>query len=621
MTGSRWRWTLLGVAIVAVALLIASALVRGCTSGPEAQPTLAEDPPTGAVLVDLEDDAGGGLRAQVAARLAEAIAPFDWPGGEAGLGQLLSADAQLYRLTPPPSERAEVLAFLTGRTGVEAVELERVWSLPEGSPQGIPLDTAVTNEVEPSRGPRRFVPDDPYFVHQWNLEQIGMPVAWTHTRGAGITVAVVDTGVLYRTAGRFVQVPDLGRTEMVDGYDFVDGDAFPDDEHGHGTHVAGTVAQSTDNGLGVAGVAFGARLMPVRVLDGGGAGRWGAVAAGIRWAADHGADVINLSLGGGTPSRVIQRAIVHAHERGVVVVAAAGNTGQGRVGYPAAHEHVIAVGAVRCDETLTRYSSYGEALDIAAPGGDLTVDQNGDGLPDGILQNTMVGRDPARHDYLALQGTSMASPHVAAAAALVRALGVRDPDAVEAVLTATAKDRGDPLHYGAGTLRVDEAVARASRGRAGLDAVAAVALCLLLLAGPARRRRLGVSVAGSAAAAFLLAGGLALAPWSWAGGPWLDAAVRTLSLPGLLGDPHPSLAPLALSALPALAAAGLLLGVRRAGTVVAGVAFAVAGCLLVEAFVPRAWFGPWPGLLVGPWLLANAALAAWLGRASALRSF
>src|SRR5688500_7819088 len=156
-----------------------------------------------------------------------------------------------------------------------------------------------------------------------------MPEAWTLSRGRGTVVAIIDTGVLFRDHERARRAPDLAGTRFVEGYDFVSNDASPDDEHGHGTHVAGTVAQTTDNNLGVAGVAPDAAIMPIRVLDRHGPGNCGGIPAGIRWAADHGAHVINMSLGGGSPSRTVQNAIDYAHSKGVTVVAAAGNSGRG----------------------------------------------------------------------------------------------------------------------------------------------------------------------------------------------------------------------------------------------------------------------------------------------------
>ncbi|HJK92783.1 MAG TPA: S8 family peptidase, partial [Polyangiaceae bacterium LLY-WYZ-15_(1-7)] len=456
------RWSALLVALALVGATVASLAVRQDEPAPEAEPTLAADPATGAVLIDLGDDLDASERDVIEDLVHDAIAPYAWPEGDAALGETLSESAQLFRITPPASELGDLRDALGGLEDVEALEAEREWSLPPSAEAfAIGELAAVDEEPDSARGPYR--PNDPYYKHQWHLDQIQMPGAWQRSQGQGVVVAVIDTGVAYADAGRFRQAPDLKQTRMVAGRDFVDRDDRPFDEHGHGTHVAGTVAQSTNNGVGVAGVAPQAAIMPIRVLDRRGAGSWGNVAAGIRWAADHGADVINLSLGGGTPSRAIANAIAHAHRKGVVVVAAAGNTGRGRVQYPAAHRYAFAVGAVRYDETLSFYSSYGRHLDVVAPGGDLRVDQNGDGLPDGVLQNTIVRGNVGRHDYLAFQGTSMAAPHVAGAAALLKASGVSDPSAVQRLLRDTAKSKSDTRRYGAGLIQADDALRAGTR--------------------------------------------------------------------------------------------------------------------------------------------------------------
>ncbi len=289
-----------------------------------------------------------------------------------------------------------------------------------------------------------MVPNDPYYGLQWHLDNsvyggIHTEEAWDISTGSGVTVAVVDTGITRGT--------DLADTCFVAGYDFVNDDAFPTDDNGHGTHVAGTVAQSTNNGIGVAGVAYGACLMPVKVLGSTGSGTYADVADGIYFAANNGAQVINLSLGGSAPSDTLEAAVTHAYANGVTVVAAAGNDSSSVISYPAAYDaYVIAVGATRYDETLAYYSNYGPGLDLVAPGGDVTVDQNGDGYGDGVLQQTFqrTGRSGrVTWGYYFFQGTSMAAPHVAGVAALVIANGnAITPNDVRAVLQETAEDLG-----------------------------------------------------------------------------------------------------------------------------------------------------------------------------------
>jgi serine protease len=296
-----------------------------------------------------------------------------------------------------------------------------------------------------------FVPNDPLYSQQWNLRAIRMPEAWEISQGEGVTVAVVDTGV--------TRVPDLAQTEFVKGYDFVDDDEDPTDLNGHGTHVAGTLAQSTNNALGVAGVAFKAKIMPVRVLDANGFGSLSDVVEGIRYAVDHGATVINLSLGSRASARLMEEAVAYAHSKGVTVVAAAGNENSSQVSYPARYPHVIAVSATGPDGTKAPYSNYGVGVDIAAPGGAKTPEH-----PEyGILQQTINRRNPDEPVFAYFQGTSMAAPHVAGVAALIQAQGIKDPDKVEAILKMSAAPvPGDKQNfYGAGLLDAARALARA----------------------------------------------------------------------------------------------------------------------------------------------------------------
>lgn len=305
-----------------------------------------------------------------------------------------------------------------------------------------------------------YFPNDPYFSYQWNFgapEQhgIGMTTAWDITQGSpDVVVAIVDTGIAYETYNNYVVAPDLSGVVFLTGYDFVNNDSHPNDDNSHGTHVAGTVAQRTGNGMGTAGVAFQTALMPVKVLDKSGSGTYSNIAKGIRYAAEHGAQVINLSLGGSVPSATLEDALAFAYNKGVTIVAAAGNDGLGTISYPAAYDdYVIAVGATRYDGNRAYYSNYGSSLDLMAPGGDLTVDQNGDGVGDGILQNTFDPntKNPKTFGYWLFQGTSMASPHVAGAAALLIAHGTaHSPDEIRFVLQETARDLGTTAGWEAG---------------------------------------------------------------------------------------------------------------------------------------------------------------------------
>ncbi len=298
-----------------------------------------------------------------------------------------------------------------------------------------------------------FTPNDPYYKYQWHLDNLGtggirMQSAWDVNAGgsASVVVAIVDTGVAYEDFGTtFKQAPDLAQTTFVPGYDFVANDAHPNDENSHGTHVTGTVAQSTNNGLGTAGVAFKTAIMPVRVLDKNGSGTYTNIADGIYFATDHGAQVISMSLGG-PASVTMENAVKYAYDHGVTVVAASGNDGPtGTPSYPAAYDaYVIAVAATRYDEAVSPYSTRGSYVDVAAPGGDTSVDQNGDGYGDGVLQQTFNPntKNPSDFGYWFFQGTSMATPHVSGVAALLIAKGLTGPDTVRAAIEKTARDRG-----------------------------------------------------------------------------------------------------------------------------------------------------------------------------------
>lgn len=292
--------------------------------------------------------------------------------------------------------------------------------------------------------------NDTYVGYQWNLDAVGAQDAWDTTTGAGAIVAVLDTGV--RDGG-----PD-GIANLLNGYDFYYGDSDPTDNDGHGTFVAGTIAQDTNNNTGVAGIAPDAAILPVKVLSDNGYGDINAIANGVVWAADQGADVINMSLGSPYYSSTLAQACDYAYNQGAVLVAATGNEYSSSIGYPAALDSVIAVGATGYSNTRAGYSNYGTGIDIVAPGGDLSRDDNNDGYADGILQETIEG---GRWTYTFWEGTSMATPHVAAAAAMLKAQGISDPGEVYDILMNTATDVGGSgydTRHGYGLLNVAAAV-------------------------------------------------------------------------------------------------------------------------------------------------------------------
>ncbi len=307
-----------------------------------------------------------------------------------------------------------------------------------------------TEFIEPNYIYRAFeIPNDPDYGKQWNLRSINVESAWDETKGGGVTVAIIDTGVS--------RVPDLEKTQFVEGYDFVSDRIEALDDNGHGTHVAGTVAQSTNNNYGVAGIAYEANLMPLKVLSDFGGGTISDIAEAIKFAADHNADVINMSLGGAGESQLMQEAINYAHQKGVVIVAAAGNSNDNSASYPARYPQVISVAAIDSSGEKAPYSNYGAGVDISAPGGSDTGK---------ILQET-IDPETGQAVFAGFQGTSMAAPHVAGVAALIKATGVKEPNEVLSVLQKSARVIQDDAlnHYGAGQLDASAAVKLALKGQ------------------------------------------------------------------------------------------------------------------------------------------------------------
>jgi serine protease len=328
-------------------------------------------------------------------------------------------------------------------------------------------------------------PNDPGWHLQWNLfgtYGINVVDAWTEAAslgapgGRGAVVAVLDSGVAYQRYKRYRRAPDLRRSTFIHPWDFIQRDGHPNDVYGHGTHVAGTIAQTTNNRIGTAGIAYNAKIMPLRVLDSRGEGDSAAIARAIRYAVRYHADVINLSLE--FPAEVrsaeipdVVSALHLAHRRGVVVVAAAGNQTDITVAYPARVKSVIAVGATTVDGCQADYSNGGNDLDVAAPGGGADS-ANSDSVWDAAHCNPdSPGRPIVQETFTRgvqkfglpriYEGTSMASPHVAAIAALLIAtkrLGPNPtPREVEDRIKATARPTDRPDRYGAGL--VDAAAA------------------------------------------------------------------------------------------------------------------------------------------------------------------
>ena len=376
-------------------------------------------------------------------------------------------------------------------------------------------------------------PNDPLYGKQWNFPHIGVERGWRAGGGKGVVVAVIDTGVSV--------LPDLPAERLLPGRSFVPGTTSSADDQGHGSHVAGTIAQATNNGVGTAGIAPNATILPLKVLGADGSGRSDWIAAAIDEAVDQGAQVINLSLGGGH-SDVLVKAVEKARAAGVVVVAAAGNAGREGLGSPADAEAALGVSATGPDDALAPYSSWGQGVEISAPGGNKNLPGGG------ILQATIGDR------YEEWQGTSMATPHVAGAAAVLFGAGAGSADEVERILKLSAVPMGDEKKFGAGRLDVGAAVARLFLERGGMLAVAGglVSLALAVLGGLHGVGRvatvaLGATFAGglfflpflplepSATLSLLARPVMAWPPGSWAGFPLWQACFWPLGAAILLG--------------------------------------------------------------------------------------
>lgn len=326
-------------------------------------------------------------------------------------------DPQIIPSLPPPSSSEVVIRFNQASTAQErAAYVESIDGTVTREIQG--LDTVVVTRPEgfsveplpPSPVVLVTEPDyyvtvalsaptsDPFYVQQWALPAMNVPEAWSDLPAdvSSITVAVIDSGVC-------IDHPELVGM-LLNGWDFVERDAIPQDEYGHGCGVAGIISALPDNGIGIAGIAPHVRLLPLRVLDANGLGRYSDVANAIVYATDQGAQIINISLGGYNSSSILEAAVRYAVDRGVLVVAAAGNTGTSTILYPAVYEGVVAVGSVGTGLQTSSFSSTGNGIDLWAPG-ETIISLSGDS------------------GYALVNGTSFAAPHVVGVAALEMAYG------------------------------------------------------------------------------------------------------------------------------------------------------------------------------------------------------
>jgi serine protease len=581
---------------------------------------LAEGQDGRQLLLDLvePEDGEGGSEAELE-QLVRSLGLDGWQIEPAGF---YAQTEHLWRVHGDPEQLKALQRELAGNPLVEGTEADVTYALPSGSLGlwGTDGEDSDNEDAEISKPRRpRFAPNDPMYPLQWHLDAINTPEAWMHTRGRTATVAVIDTGVAYKDLDwkgvHAKAVPDLVGVEFVHGKSFASGLPEGLDDHAHGTHVTGTIAQATDNSVGVAGIAHRAKIMPLKVLAANGGGSVADIANAIRYAADNGADVINMSLGGPLPSRVMAKAVEYAHDKGVTVICAAGNEQRSRVSYPAAYEGSVSVAATDFEGKRSFYSNWGKQLDISAPGGDTRSDKNGDGYPDGVLQNTIAIQDPSRNDYMWFQGTSMAAPHAAGVAGLIVSQGVNNPKEVERILKQTAvhpNHKEWDTEYGAGIIDAEAAAIAARSSYRGERLGFAGLLGLLglgglgfagigahaMTSGSVRRRNVTAGVG-------LLAGvGLA------AGAVTMPAAYLAGTMTAALGSG------LFLSALLPVLVTLLLLQRKSLRGFLAGLSLGWSALLLHGAVVLPTMLEGIPGGAGWDraWLAANALLCLWLAR-------
>ncbi|KXG43215.1 S8 family peptidase [Tepidibacillus decaturensis] len=350
--------------------------------------------------------------------------------------QNIQAFLKKYQLTTKKRRDHTIIAHCPKRSTKTLIRLlEKDPAIEYVEPHFIYLTNQKPTQLKP------LIPNDSLYIdYQWNLPTIFTEQGWELTRGKeNMIVAVIDTGV------------DLNHPEfkekLVKGYNVINPSLPPMDDDGHGTHVAGIIAANTNNYEGIAGITWYNKIMPVKVLDQSGAGTLFDVAEGVIWATDHGAKIINLSLGNYAESKYLHDAIQYAYSKDVVLVAATGNDNIDELGYPAAYPEVIAVSAVDAQQNRAEFSNYGPYVDVVAPGVNIA--------------STYPG-----NRYAALSGTSMASPHVTGLAALIRS---RNPNLTNKevidIIKNTTTDlgaKGKDEYYGYGEINILKAITTSS---------------------------------------------------------------------------------------------------------------------------------------------------------------
>ncbi|MEM4314345.1 MAG: S8 family peptidase [Thermoplasmata archaeon] len=321
----------------------------------------------------------------------------------------------------------------------------------------------------------KWIPNDPYLSYQWHFSKIRLFQAWDIEQGgkSEVKVGVLDTGCAFEdfpvpiyerdevNSDWYKKAPDFDRANFINGFDFVHNDFHPNDDHGHGTFVSGTIIESTNNGKGVAGIAFNITLMPIKVINSYGWGSTDWVTDGLYYAVEHGCNIINMSIASAVdPGPIFYEAIQYAYSKGVIMVAGAGNSAYREPYFPAAYKEVIGVGATNSADSLTFYSNYGDTIDVVAPGGDL-IDRDGNGFPDLVVQQTIGMREigfpkpkPDTFFYVGMAGTSMATPHVTGVIALMLSHKIPTKN-IRKILRIYSKDlgtRGYDTLYGFGRI-------------------------------------------------------------------------------------------------------------------------------------------------------------------------